>query len=174
MVWFFKTASGVRVQVLAEGSGAQVQPGDSVLIDYVLRRSNGYFIYGTVEGVSFQPKDVPVGPVLLQLGDGSIVPGLEAALVGLRPGAKLRALVPPEAGYAASGSAAGPAAAPRASSAGTAVVAERAGSRDGLGAGAGALQPRMPTFATQRQLENHKGEPLLFEVQLLRVNGQRE
>jgi len=28
----------------------------------------------------------------------------------------------------------------------------------------------MPTFATQRQLENHKSEPLLFEVQLLRVN----
>lgn len=31
------------------------------------RRANGYFIYGTVDGVSFQPKDVPVGPVRLQL-----------------------------------------------------------------------------------------------------------
>lgn len=30
-------------------------------------RSNGYFIYGTVDGVSFQPKDVPVGPMRLQL-----------------------------------------------------------------------------------------------------------
>ncbi|EFN55428.1 hypothetical protein CHLNCDRAFT_133710 [Chlorella variabilis] len=29
----------------------------------------------------------------------------------------------------------------------------------------------MPTFATQRQLANHAGEPLLFEVQLLRVGG---
>ena len=37
------------------------KPGDTVLIDYVLRRSNGYFIYATQEGVSFQPKvgDVP-------------------------------------------------------------------------------------------------------------------
>jgi len=31
------------------------------------------------------------------------------------------------------------------------------------------LQPRMPTFATQRQLTNHVREPLLFEVQLLRI-----
>ncbi len=30
---------------------------------------------------------------------------------------------------------------------------------------------QMPTFATKRQLENHKAEPLLFEVQLLRVAG---
>jgi hypothetical protein len=30
---------------------------------------------------------------------------------------------------------------------------------------------QMPTFATQRQVDNHQGEPLLFEVQLLRVGG---
>lgn len=30
---------------------------------------------------------------------------------------------------------------------------------------------QMPTFATQRQLANHKSEPLMFEVQLLRVGG---
>lgn len=29
--------------------------------------------------------------------------------------------------------------------------------------------PRMPTFATRRQLTNHRAEPLLFEVQLVRV-----
>ncbi|PSC73907.1 peptidyl-prolyl cis-trans isomerase FKBP16-chloroplastic isoform X2 [Micractinium conductrix] len=134
---FFKTDSGVRVQVLAEGSGPAAAPGDAVLVDFVLRRSNGYFIYGTVDGVSFQPKDVPVGPVPLKLGDGSVVPGLEDVLVGARPGSKFRALVPPEMGYATA---------------------------------PGAL-PQMPTFATQRQLENHKSEPLLFEVQLLRVAG---
>ncbi|PRW58033.1 peptidyl-prolyl cis-trans FKBP-type [Chlorella sorokiniana] len=136
---FFKTPSGVRVQVLAEGSGPEAAAGDAVLVDFVLRRSNGYFIYGTVDGVSFQPKDVPVGPVRLQLGDGSTVAGLEEALLGSRAGTKLRVLVPPELGYQAS---------------------------------PGAV-PQMPTFATQRQLENHKSEPLLFEVQLLRVGGQR-
>lgn len=34
---FFKTPSGVRVQVLAEGSGPQAAPGDAVLVDFVLR-----------------------------------------------------------------------------------------------------------------------------------------
>lgn len=34
-------------------------------------------------------------------------------------------------------------------------------------------EPKMPTFATKRQLETHKREPLLFEVQMLRVGDQR-
>lgn len=64
---FFKTPNGVAIQLLAEGTGADVNKGDKVLLDYVLRRSNGYFIYGTLEGVSFQPSDVPAGPVALEL-----------------------------------------------------------------------------------------------------------
>lgn len=43
---FFKTSSGVKVQVLSPGAGPAAQKGDAVLIDYVLRRANGYFIYG--------------------------------------------------------------------------------------------------------------------------------
>lgn len=35
---FFKTESGVKVQILSEGSGPEAAPGDRVLIDYVLRR----------------------------------------------------------------------------------------------------------------------------------------
>ena len=42
---FFKTASGVKVQQLTAGSGPEAKPGDAVLLDYVLRRANGYFIY---------------------------------------------------------------------------------------------------------------------------------
>jgi hypothetical protein len=45
---------------------------------------------GTIEGVSFQPRDVPVGPVLVQLGMGTVVPGLEEALLGMRAGGKRR------------------------------------------------------------------------------------
>lgn len=33
------------------------------------------------------------------------------------------------------------------------------------------LQPQPPTFATQRQLLNHVNEPLLFEVQLVRIRS---
>lgn len=61
-------------QELNVGTGPQAAPGDQVLFDYVLRRSNGYFIYGTVEGVSFQPRDVPTGPVSFKLGAGELIP----------------------------------------------------------------------------------------------------
>ena len=32
-------------------------------------------------------------------------------------------------------------------------------------------QPQPPTFATKRQLLNHANEPLLFEIQLLKIKG---
>jgi FKBP-type peptidyl-prolyl cis-trans isomerase len=64
---FFKTPNGVPYQQLSEGNGREAHRGDKVLVDFVLRRSNGYFIYGTVEGVSFQPNDVPTGAITLQL-----------------------------------------------------------------------------------------------------------
>jgi len=99
------------------------------------RRNNGYFIVSSVEGVSFQPRDVPKGPVTARLGAGQLIPGLEEVLAGMQPGSKRRALVPPSAGYADAADAA----------------------------------PQPPTFATQRQLRNHQNEPLLFEIQVLRV-----
>ena len=92
----------------------------------------------TVEGVSFQPRDVPVGPGSYRWGDGTLIPGLEEVLLGMAPGARVRALVPPELGYTSP-----------------------------------SLAPPMPTFATRRQLENHRTEPLLFELALLRVNNQK-
>jgi FKBP-type peptidyl-prolyl cis-trans isomerase 2 len=67
------------------------------------------------------------------------IAGLVDGLVGLKAGGKRKILIPPEAGYA--------------SEAGAFLEVE----------------PRMPTFATRRQLANHQSEPLLFEVQLVRV-----
>jgi len=97
---FLRLESGVRVQIIADGDGAVVEPGDVVLLDYVLRRSNGYFIYSTVEGVSFQPSDVPVGPVSLVVGAPTVA-GLSEGLQGMRKGGKRRILVPPSLGYQA-------------------------------------------------------------------------
>jgi FKBP-type peptidyl-prolyl cis-trans isomerase len=132
---FFKTPNGVPYQVLSEGTGKEAHRGNKVLVDFVLRRSNGYFIYGTVEGVSFQPNDVPTGAITLQLDNSSTVAGLVEAMEGMKEGGKRRILVPPQYGYVN-----------------------------------GSIQePKMPTFATQRQLQNHSSEPLLFELQLLRI-----
>ena len=71
-------------------------------------------------------------------GKGDVIPGLEEAIVGMKPGAKRRVLVPPQLGFTGSNA---------------------------------ELQPQPPTFATKRQLLNHSNEPLLFEVQLLKIRG---
>lgn len=136
---FRKTASGALVQDLIDGQAnhAEARNGDDVLVDYVLRRANGYFIYSTVEGVSFQPRDIPTGPIRWKLNSGSLLPGLVEGLSGMRPGGKRRILVPPSAGY--------------------------------LSGQASDVEPQMPTFGTKRQLENHKSEPLIFEVVLIRI-----
>jgi len=132
---FFKSPRGVPYQQLSEGTGREAHRGNKVLVDFVLRRNNGYFIYGTVEGVSFQPQDVPTGAISLQLDETSTVAGLVEAMEGMKEGGKRRILVPPQYGYV------------------TGYTQE----------------PKMPTFATQRQLQNHSSEPLLFELQLLRI-----
>jgi len=138
---FYKTETGIKIQELIQGSGPQPQIGDTVLIDYVLRRANGYFIYSTVEGVSFQPRDTPVGPVAFQLraepGRGDLIPGLQEVLFKLKQGGKARALIPPSVGYG----------------------------------DCSADKPQPPGYATTRQLLNHCREPLLFEVALLRVTS---
>ena len=132
---FYKTPDGTKVQVLAAGSGEAPDEGDTVVFDYVLRRSNGYFVYSTVEGVGFQPRDVPVGAAEFTVGRTPVIAGLANVLSTLKPGAQCRILVPPEQGYAA----------------------------------APDLEPAMPTFATKRQIAQHKDEPLLFEVSVLRI-----
>ena len=48
-----------------------------------------YFIYGTIEGVSFQPSDVPVGPITASLGSRMLIPGLEEVLGGMSRGGKV-------------------------------------------------------------------------------------
>jgi len=95
---FIKTEGGVKIQEIASGSGDAVRNGDRVEIDYVLRRSNGYFIYSflprsgsvkrfisrTVEGVSFQPRDLPIGPIDVDVGSPNLIAGLTDALVGMK------------------------------------------------------------------------------------------
>lgn len=135
---FIKCASGVVTQEIIRGTGDRdVMPGDSVLVDFVVRRANGYFIYSTVEGLSFQPRDIPTGPVKWELKNDKLLPGLIEGLSGLKRGGRRRILVPPTMGYTSSEST--------------------------------SLEPKMPTFGTSRQLNNHKTEPLIFEVEIINI-----
>ncbi|KAG2682660.1 hypothetical protein I3843_11G201800 [Carya illinoinensis] len=125
----FKLASGVRIQDVVEGEGSEAHEGDLVEVNYVCRRSNGYFVHSTVDQFSGESK-----PITLPLDDNQIIKGLKEVLIGMRVGGKRRALIPPSLGY----------------------INEN-------------LRPIPEEFGPRRSLFSHTNEPLLFEVQLLKV-----
>ncbi|XWS11402.1 hypothetical protein CRYUN_Cryun38cG0080400 [Craigia yunnanensis] len=124
-----KLSSGVRVQEITEGEGPEAHDGDYVQVNYVCRRSNGYFVHSTVDQFSGESS-----PVTLLLDENQIIKGLKDVLTGMRVGGKRRALVPPSVGY----------------------INEN-------------LQPIPDEFGPRRSLLSHAKEPLIFEVQLLRI-----
>ncbi|KAL1821403.1 hypothetical protein ACET3Z_016272 [Daucus carota] len=124
-----KLPSGVRIQDIVEGEGPEAREGNSVEVNYVCRRSNGYFVHSTVDQFSGEST-----PVVLPLNDNEIIEGLKEVLVGMKVGGKRRALIPPSLGY----------------------INEN-------------LEPIPDEFGPRRSLLSHVNEPLIFEVQLLKV-----
>ncbi|XP_015880774.3 peptidyl-prolyl cis-trans isomerase FKBP16-1, chloroplastic isoform X1 [Ziziphus jujuba] len=124
-----KLPSGVRIQEIVEGKGPEAHERDLVEINYVCRRSNGYFVHSTVDQFSGEST-----PVILPLDENRIIKGLKEVLIGMRVGGKRRALIPPSLGYI---------------------------NED--------LNPIPEEFGPRRSLLSHANEPLIFEVQLLKV-----
>uniref|UniRef100_A0A3Q7IB78 peptidylprolyl isomerase n=1 Tax=Solanum lycopersicum TaxID=4081 RepID=A0A3Q7IB78_SOLLC len=63
-----KLDSGVRLQDVVEGEGPEAREGDIVEINYVCRRSNGYFVHSTVDQFSGES-----APVILPLDDKQVM-----------------------------------------------------------------------------------------------------
>ncbi|MCL7050456.1 hypothetical protein MKW94_022765 [Papaver nudicaule] len=124
-----RQADGVIIQDVVDGIGIAAQEGDLVEVNYVCRRSNGYFVHSTVDQFNGESK-----PVILPLDDKQIIRGLKQVLIGMKVGGKRRALIPPSVGY----------------------VNEN-------------LKPIPEEFGPRRSLLSHASEPLVFEVQLLKV-----
>ncbi|XAR56821.1 Peptidylprolyl isomerase [Bertholletia excelsa] len=89
-----KLASGVRIQDIIEGEGPEAHEGNQVKINYVCRRSNGYFVHSTIDQFSGESS-----PIILPLDEKQIIKGLKEVLVGMKVGGKRRALIPPSVGY---------------------------------------------------------------------------
>ncbi|KAL7186792.1 hypothetical protein ACSBR2_028505 [Camellia fascicularis] len=89
-----KLASGVRIQDIIEGEGPEAHEGSLVEVNYVCRRSNGYFVHSTIDQFSGESS-----PVILPLDENQIIKGLKEVLVGMKVGGKRRALIPPSSGY---------------------------------------------------------------------------
>ncbi|PON32979.1 Peptidyl-prolyl cis-trans isomerase, FKBP-type [Parasponia andersonii] len=114
---------------IIEGKGPEANEGNLVEINYVCRRSNGYFVHSTVDQFSGESS-----PVILPLDESEIIKGLKDVIIGMRVGGKRRALIPPSVGY----------------------VNE-------------SLKPIPEEFGPRRSLMSHISEPLIFEVQLLKL-----
>ncbi len=88
------TASGLQYIDIAEGEGTPAAAGSNVQVFYV-----GYLPSGEIFD-QLRP-DSGRDPFTLKLGQGSVIPGWEEGLQGMKPGGKRRLIIPPELGYGA-------------------------------------------------------------------------
>ena len=102
-----KLKSGVRYIDLKEGSGASAAPGSRVSLQWVLRRSNGYFVTSSFGQLASGPDagilklsgTSPNDPFLFTVGGDSALPGLDEAVRGIKKGGVRRIVVPTRLSY---------------------------------------------------------------------------
>ncbi len=81
---------------IVKGKGPRAKPGDTVVVNYVgMNFSNGQ---------EFDASWDRGQPFPVQLGAGSVIPGWEKGLIGIRKGGRRKLTIPPELAYGAQGS----------------------------------------------------------------------
>jgi FKBP-type peptidyl-prolyl cis-trans isomerase len=87
-----KLASGVIYADISQGNGETVKDGSRVNLQWVLRRSNGYFVDSSAVSDSV--------PFIFTVGDpkGAIA-GLDEGIRGMKSGGTRRILIPPRLAY---------------------------------------------------------------------------
>lgn len=83
------TASGLRFETLTPGTGPRPQMGDTVLVTYEGRLTNG-----TLFDSSAQPVPMVVG---------QLIPGFDEGLMLMNKGGRYRLRIPPQLGYGEAG-----------------------------------------------------------------------
>ena len=80
---------------IVKGRGPGAKPGDTVVVHYVgMNFSNG---------MEFDASWDAGQPFPVELGAGSVIPGWEQGLVGIRAGGRRKLTIPPELGYGPDG-----------------------------------------------------------------------
>ncbi|MEM9149209.1 MAG: FKBP-type peptidyl-prolyl cis-trans isomerase [Cyanobacteria bacterium P01_F01_bin.3] len=88
------TDSGLQYVVIAEGDGAQPQPGQRVFVHYV----------GTLEdGTKFDSSRDRGRPFDFTIGRGQVIKGWDEGVGDMKVGDRRKLIIPPELGYGARG-----------------------------------------------------------------------
>jgi FKBP-type peptidyl-prolyl cis-trans isomerase len=85
-----RQSDGLQMRDFAPGSGPAAAPGDTVEVHYTGCLTNGKKFDSSYD------RQEPFGFVL---GTGSVIPGWDEGLQGMRPGGKRRLVIPPDLGY---------------------------------------------------------------------------
>jgi FKBP-type peptidyl-prolyl cis-trans isomerase len=84
----------LQIEDLTVGTGATVAVGDTVTVDYT-----GTLLNGTQFDTS-----IGKAPITFRVGAGTLIPGFEQGMVGMKVGGKRRLTIPPALAYGQAGS----------------------------------------------------------------------
>ena len=90
-----KTRSGLKYQDMKLGSGDSAMRGDSVLVDYVGFKENGFKFDS-----SFAPGRLPLS---FRIGARQVIRGWEEGVTGMKIGGVRRLVIPPDLAYGVRG-----------------------------------------------------------------------
>jgi peptidylprolyl isomerase len=79
----------IKIEDLKEGTGPGAKPGDTVLVYYTGKLKDGKVFDSNVGGE----------PFAVRLGEGKVIPGWDAGLVGMKAGGKRRLTIAPQMAY---------------------------------------------------------------------------
>ena len=88
------TPSGVKYETLKAGDGPEAKPGQSVTVHYT-----GTLTDGTIFDDSRKRKE----PATFEIGNGSVIPGWDEAVPGMKVGERRKLTIPPDLAYGAKG-----------------------------------------------------------------------
>jgi len=92
------TASGLVIEELSPGNGAEAQRGANVTVHYT-----GWLLYGGEKGRKFDSSRDRNEPFAFPLGAGHVIKGWDEGVAGMKVGGSRRLTIPPELGYGARG-----------------------------------------------------------------------
>lgn len=92
------TPSGLVIEELAVGTGAEAAAGSKVTVHYT-----GWLLYGAEKGRKFDSSRDRNDPFEFPLGAGKVIKGWDEGVQGMKIGGNRRLTIPPELGYGARG-----------------------------------------------------------------------